>query len=140
MFIKKYIVALNDEIIVSLRCTSFCGAAVGACRPDWRELDDALMKDAVVYVDSKEGAMTESGDVILSGVRLAGRLICMFRDFPHKPLKIELLMSGFLKAEVFAELGEVINGTKAANREKTTVFKSLGRTYLTEMSLHFYLF
>lgn len=45
-----------------------CRAAVGACRPDWRELDDALMKEAVVYVDSREGAMAESGDVILSGV------------------------------------------------------------------------
>ncbi|KAF1374088.1 hypothetical protein PFLUV_G00245620 [Perca fluviatilis] len=71
-------------------------AAVGACRPDWRELDDVLMKEAVVYADSREGAMAESGDVILSG------------------------------AEVFAELGEVINGTKTAHREKTTVFKSLG--------------
>ncbi|XP_034716566.1 ketimine reductase mu-crystallin isoform X2 [Etheostoma cragini] len=43
-------------------------AAVGACRPDWRELDDVLMKEAVVYADSREGAMAESGDVILSGV------------------------------------------------------------------------
>ncbi|XP_026170577.1 ketimine reductase mu-crystallin [Mastacembelus armatus] len=71
-------------------------AAVGACRPNWREVDDVLMKEAVVYVDSRDGAMTESGDVILSGV------------------------------EVFAELGDVINGTKPAHREKTTVFKSLG--------------
>ncbi|XP_031699352.1 ketimine reductase mu-crystallin isoform X2 [Anarrhichthys ocellatus] len=42
-------------------------AAVGACRPDCREMDDVLMKEAVVYSDSREGAMTESGDVILSG-------------------------------------------------------------------------
>lgn len=26
------------------------------------------MKEAVVYVDSREGAMAESGDIILSGV------------------------------------------------------------------------
>ncbi|KAJ8363836.1 hypothetical protein SKAU_G00126670 [Synaphobranchus kaupii] len=71
-------------------------AAVGACRPDWRELDDALMREAVVYVDSREGALSESGDIILSG------------------------------ASIFAELGEVINGTKPAQCEKTTVFKSLG--------------
>ncbi|XP_034564021.1 ketimine reductase mu-crystallin [Notolabrus celidotus] len=71
-------------------------AAVGACRPNWRELDDVMMKEAVVYADSREGALTESGDVILSG------------------------------AEVFAEIGDVINGTKPAHREKTTVFKSLG--------------
>lgn len=33
-----------------------------------RELDDALMKEAVVYVDSRKAAAVESGDVILSGV------------------------------------------------------------------------
>lgn len=71
-------------------------AAVGACRPNWRELDDALMREAVVYVDSRDGASTESGDIILSG------------------------------ATIYAELGEVINGTKSAQCEKTTVFKSLG--------------
>ncbi|XP_023687034.2 ketimine reductase mu-crystallin isoform X2 [Paramormyrops kingsleyae] len=70
--------------------------AVGACRPDWRELDDDLMREAVVYVDSREAASSESGDVILSG------------------------------AVVFAELGEVINGSKPAHSERTTVFKSLG--------------
>src|SRR5437762_4384203 len=39
--------------------------AVGACRPDWRELDDEAMTN-VVFVDSREGAMKESGDIILS--------------------------------------------------------------------------
>lgn len=41
---------------------------MGACRPDLRELDDVLMKEAVVYVDSRKAAVVESGDVILSGV------------------------------------------------------------------------
>jgi thiomorpholine-carboxylate dehydrogenase len=40
--------------------------AVGASRPDWRELDDAAMQNVVV-VDSYEGARREAGDVILSG-------------------------------------------------------------------------
>jgi ornithine cyclodeaminase/alanine dehydrogenase-like protein (mu-crystallin family) len=40
--------------------------AVGASRPDWRELDDEAMRN-VVIVDSYEGARNESGDVILSG-------------------------------------------------------------------------
>lgn len=70
--------------------------AVGACRPDWREVDDVLMKNAVLYVDSKEAALKESGDVILSG------------------------------ADIFAELGEVLKGTRPALCEKTTLFKSLG--------------
>ncbi|XP_062444376.1 ketimine reductase mu-crystallin isoform X2 [Rhea pennata] len=74
--------------------------AVGASRPDWRELDDELMKNCVLFVDSREAALTESGDIILSG------------------------------AEIFAELGEVLKGTKPALREKTTVFKSLAfRTF-----------
>ncbi|XP_042364397.1 ketimine reductase mu-crystallin [Plectropomus leopardus] len=100
-------VRVADAIVTVTRCTEpvLFGqwvkpgahvAAVGACRPNWRELDDVLMKEAVVYTDSREGAMAESGDVILSG------------------------------AEVFAELGDIINGTKPALREKTTVFKSLG--------------
>lgn len=43
--------------------------AVGACRPDWRELDDDAMAN-VVFVDSCEGATKESGDVILSGAKI----------------------------------------------------------------------
>jgi len=69
--------------------------AVGASRPDWRELDDDAMRN-VVIVDSYEGAKKESGDVILSG------------------------------ATPFAELGEVLNGTKRVEPGATTVFKSLG--------------
>ena len=38
--------------------------AVGACRPNWRELDDAVLRLARIYVDSREAAMLESGDVI----------------------------------------------------------------------------
>jgi len=41
-------------------------AAVGAPRPDWRELDDAAMNNVIV-ADSREAAEKESGDVILSG-------------------------------------------------------------------------
>ncbi|XP_049645501.1 ketimine reductase mu-crystallin [Suncus etruscus] len=70
--------------------------AIGASRPDWRELDDELMSHAVLYVDSREAALKESGDVLLSG------------------------------AKIFAELGEVVKGVKPAHCEKTTVFKSLG--------------
>jgi ornithine cyclodeaminase/alanine dehydrogenase-like protein (mu-crystallin family) len=47
--------------------------AVGACRPDWRELDDEAMAN-VVFVDSRKGAAKESGDVILSGARIYAEL------------------------------------------------------------------
>jgi len=69
--------------------------AIGACRPDWRELDDEAMSN-VVFVDSRKGAMKESGDVILSG------------------------------AEIYAELGEALAGKVPSRANETTIFKSLG--------------
>jgi ornithine cyclodeaminase/alanine dehydrogenase-like protein (mu-crystallin family) len=69
--------------------------AIGACRPDWRELDDEAMSN-VVFVDSREGATKESGDVILSG------------------------------AEIYAELGEALAGKVPSRANETTIFKSLG--------------
>ena len=41
--------------------------AVGACRPDWRELDDEALARAKIFVDSRDAAMKESGDVIAAG-------------------------------------------------------------------------
>src|SRR5213082_762001 len=69
--------------------------AVGASRPDWREMDDEAMAN-VVFVDSREGAMKESGDVILSG------------------------------AKIYAELGEAFAGKIPSRASETTIFKSLG--------------
>src|SRR5438093_3018770 len=40
--------------------------AIGATRPDWRELDDDLVTTARVFVDSREAALRESGRVIAS--------------------------------------------------------------------------
>jgi ornithine cyclodeaminase/alanine dehydrogenase-like protein (mu-crystallin family) len=42
--------------------------AVGACRPDWRELDDDLVRGARLYVESREAASRESGDVMAGTV------------------------------------------------------------------------
>jgi ornithine cyclodeaminase/alanine dehydrogenase-like protein (mu-crystallin family) len=47
--------------------------AVGACRPDWRELDDNAMRN-VVFVDSRAAALQESGDVILAGAEIYAEL------------------------------------------------------------------
>ena len=54
------------------------------------------MQDGAVFVDSREGAMKESGDVILSA------------------------------AKIYAELGEGFAGKVPAPANETTVFKSLG--------------
>lgn len=44
--------------------------AVGAPMETARELDDAVMHQSTVIVDSYDGARTESGDIILSKVSL----------------------------------------------------------------------
>ena len=41
--------------------------AVGAPRPTWRELDDDTLHRSRIYVDSREAALHESGDVIAAG-------------------------------------------------------------------------
>jgi len=41
--------------------------AVGATRPDWRELDDEALRRARIYVESREAALKESGDIIAAG-------------------------------------------------------------------------
>jgi thiomorpholine-carboxylate dehydrogenase len=70
--------------------------AVGACLPTWRELDDEALLGSTLIVDSREAALRESGDVILS------------------------------RAPIFAEAGEVFAGSRRPARSATTVFKSLG--------------
>jgi alanine dehydrogenase len=45
--------------------------AVGAPRPDWRELDDEVLRKAKIYVDSREAALHESGDVKAAGYPFA---------------------------------------------------------------------
>jgi thiomorpholine-carboxylate dehydrogenase len=45
--------------------------AVGAVRPDWRELDDETLRRARLYVDSRAAATQEAGDVIAAGAPFA---------------------------------------------------------------------
>jgi thiomorpholine-carboxylate dehydrogenase len=63
--------------------------------PSWRELDDEAMANVVV-VESREAAMKESGDLILS------------------------------RASIRAEVGEIFAGKKTVAASDTTVFKSVG--------------
>ena len=69
--------------------------AVGSCRANCRELDDDAMANTVV-VDSREAALREAGDIIMSN------------------------------AKIYAEVGEIFAGKKPAPLSEITVFKSVG--------------
>jgi ornithine cyclodeaminase len=80
-------------------------AAVGACRPDEREIETGLVKRARVFVDSRTGALAEAGDLVLP-----------IRD-------------GAIDASHIAgELGQVATGAVAGRQSPgdVTLFKSLG--------------
>ncbi len=80
-----------------------CG--VGACRPDEAEMPAALVARGRVYVDSRAGALSEAGDLLL-------------------PLKAGIIDEGHLAGE----LGDVVGGAAAGRMTPgdVTIFKSLG--------------
>jgi ornithine cyclodeaminase/alanine dehydrogenase-like protein (mu-crystallin family) len=75
--------------------------AVGSSVPSARELDAATVAEATLFVDRRESALNEAGD---------------------------LLLAGFGAERIAAELGEVLAGTHPGRTDahELTVFKSLG--------------
>jgi ornithine cyclodeaminase/alanine dehydrogenase-like protein (mu-crystallin family) len=57
---------------------------VGSPRPNWRELDDAAMRNTLV-VDSREAVLQESGDVILSGAAIYAEIGEIFAGLKRAP-------------------------------------------------------
>lgn len=79
--------------------------AVGASLKTTRELDSAAVRRCRVFVDRRESAMNEAGDLLI-------------------PMR-----EGAIGAEaIVGELGELVNGTIAGRRDDSeiTLFKSLG--------------
>ena len=79
--------------------------SVGACRPNQREMDPALVKRGRLFVDSRVAALVESGDLVMG------------------------MTQGLFKAShIVAELGEVLSGKVEGRRSsiEITIFKSLG--------------
>ena len=79
--------------------------AVGACRPSHRELDAALVARSRLFVDSRAGALSEAGDIVLA------------------------IQEGAMVPEGIAgELGDLIAGrlTGREDPRQVTIFKSLG--------------
>lgn len=79
--------------------------AVGAARPDWRELATDVVRRARLFVDSRAGAVTEAGDVV--GPIGEGAIT---------------------ERHIVAEIGEVFAGRHPGreNQDEITLFKSLG--------------
>ncbi len=79
--------------------------AIGGYTPAMQEVDSATVSMARVVVDSREAALAEAGDLIL-------------------PIQAGLISA----AHIYAELGEIVNGTKAGRTdpEQITLFKSVG--------------
>jgi len=78
---------------------------VGGFRPDMREADDDVMRRARIFVDTREGACRDAGDIV------------------------QPLGSGILTArDIAADLFELCRGEKAGRRfyDQITVFKSVG--------------
>jgi ornithine cyclodeaminase len=80
-------------------------AAVGACRPDQREMDSALVCRSRIFVDSSVGALAEAGDIVI-------------------PIKEGV----FDARQIAGELGTLAGGSVAGRQSPAdvTVFKSLG--------------
>jgi ornithine cyclodeaminase len=79
--------------------------AVGACRPDQREMDTALVRDARVFVDSRLGALAEAGDIVI-------------------PIKEGAIDASHIAGEIGDVCGRRIPGRQSAG--EITIFKSLG--------------
>jgi len=79
--------------------------SVGACRPDQREMDPALVLRGRLFVDSRAAALAESGDVVMAIEE-------------HR----------FTASHIVGELGELIDGKVEGRRSPrdVTIFKSLG--------------
>jgi ornithine cyclodeaminase/alanine dehydrogenase-like protein (mu-crystallin family) len=79
--------------------------AIGACRPNQREMDPVLIGRSRLFVDSREAAAVESGDIVMA-----------------------IAEGHFEAGRIAGELGQVLLGAVPGRtgRDEITVFKSLG--------------
>lgn len=80
-------------------------AAVGACRPDQREMPTPLVARGRVFVDSRAAARLEAGELL-----------------------IPMREGAFDESHIAGELGDVVSGRVTGRRDakQVTIFKSLG--------------
>lgn len=83
---------------------------VGACRPVHREFPADLMARCSIYVDSRAGAMTEAGDILLAiedGAITAGNILGELGSMPRRKSAEEVTF--------FKSLGMAVEDVAAAN-------------------------
>ena len=76
--------------------------AVGSFRADMCEFEPAILSGALVVVDQREAALAEAGEV-MAAVR-----------------------AGMVSADGLVELGDVVDAPPSLDRDRVTVFKSVG--------------
>jgi hypothetical protein len=78
---------------------------IGGFRPDMREADDEAIRRSSVFVDTREGAGTEAGDIVV-------------------PMRLGILHPDGIRAD----LHDLASGRHAGRRQadEITVFKSVG--------------
>ena len=96
--------------------------AVGAARPNWRELDDEVMGNWLV-VDSRDAATKESGDVILSGAKIQAEAGELFAGKISGPVG---------ETTVFKSLGLAVEDIAAAELVCEAIQKLGARSYNLE--------
>jgi ornithine cyclodeaminase len=79
--------------------------AIGSFLPTMQEIDIIAVQQAIVVVDSREGALAEAGDLII-------------------PIQQGIIT----EAHIYAELGEIVAGVRdgRTNPQQITLFKSVG--------------
>ncbi|MFQ5341437.1 MAG: ornithine cyclodeaminase family protein, partial [Anaerolineae bacterium] len=78
---------------------------IGSYTPEMQEVDATVVQRAKIVVDQREAALAEAGDLII-------------------PIRQGLVRA----ADIYAELGEIVNGEKAGRTsdDEITFFKSVG--------------
>lgn len=79
--------------------------AIGAFRPTMREIDEDIVRQATVVVDTFEGCLSEAGDLI-----------------------IPINEGKFGRERIYSDLGDLITGRKRGRKspQEVTLFKSVG--------------
>ncbi len=79
--------------------------AIGSYRPDMQEIDPSIIKSAVLFTDSRESVLKESGDLI-------------------KPVNNHIISEDNIKGEIGDLINKKVSGRQ--NSDEITIFKSVG--------------